>query len=285
MIKDTSYSLEIRLQRVEESLRNDITGAGTSVDLQDEREVTRQCLRICQDAQSYLKSLQDSQASLRPEATSSPAGTSTMQDQFDAEVMTSHALNESRRKIIQTISHLQDRLLSATSIQGAERERQISQLREDLSVSKQCLEVCQTATAQVHHHRKIHTIGEVIADDDVDQVVVTTFADLFDVRKVLAKNRTAQLVGSMPAETLQQVSRDRYNSRFGAVTSDLGRVQTGTAAPPPNLGTCEGSRRRPDSVTNNRQPAGAEMPRGIPFPNEARKRAAEGESMKMEYEQ
>jgi hypothetical protein len=274
MIKDTAYNLEIRLQRVEETLRNDSTNAGTSVDLQDEREVTRQCLRICQDAQSYLKSLQDGQAFLRREATSSSAG--TVQSQFDAELITAQTLNESRRKFIQTISHLQERLASVTSNGGAEREHLISQLREDISISKQCLEVCQTATIQVHHHQKIHTIGEVIADDDTDQVVVTTLADLFDVRKVLAKSRSAQLVGSMTEETLQQVSRDRYSSRFGAVTGDLGHVQTDIAAPFSNLGIREGSRRRPGPDTNHRQPASAEMTRGR-YPNEARKRASEGE--------
>lgn len=275
MIKDTVYNLEIRLQRVEESLCTDSTGAGTGVDLQDEREVTRQCLRICQDAQSYLKSLQDGQVFLRREATSSPAG--TMQSQFDAELMTTQMLNESRRKFIQTIRHLQERLASATSNEGAEREHQMSQLREDINISKQCLEVCQTATVQVHQHRKIHTVGEVIADDDTDQVVVTTLADLFDVRKVLAKSRSAQLVGSMTEETLQQVSRDRYSSRFGAVTSDLGLVRTDIAAPSSNLGIHEGSKRRSDPVTNHRQPASAEMACDNPSPNEARKRAAEGE--------
>ena len=275
MIKDTAYDLEIRLQRIEESLRTDSTSAGPSVDLENERDVTRQCLRICEDAQSYLKSLQDDQVFLGREATSGPAG--TVQSQFDAELMTTQTLNETRRKIIQTIGHLQERLVSASSIKGAEREHQMSQLREDLSISKQCLEVCQTATVEVHHHRKIHTVGEVIAEDDTDQVVVTTLADLFDVRKVLAKNRSAQLVGSMAEETLQQVSRDRYSSRFGAVTGDFGHIQTDVTTLSSNLGIREGSRRRPDPATNSRHPAGAEMVRANPSPNEARKRAAEGE--------
>lgn len=275
MIKDTAYNLEIRLQRVEESLSTDSTSAGTSVDLQDEREVTRQCLRICQDAQSYLKSLQDGQAFLSREATSGRAN--TIQSEFDAELLTTQTLNESRRKFIQTISHLQERLASATANQGAERDHQMAQLREDISISKQCLEVCQTATVQVHHHRKIYTVGEVAANDDTDQVVVTTLADLFDVRKVLANNRSAQLVGSMAEETLQQVSKDRYSSRFGAVTGDPGHLQTNIVAPSSNLGIREGSRRRPDPATNHRQPASAEMTRGSRSPNEARKRAAEGE--------
>ncbi len=85
MIKNTAYDLETRLQRIDASLRTDSTSADISVDLPDERVVTRQCLRICQDAQSYLKSLQDGQAFLRQDATSSPAGTG--QIQFQAELI------------------------------------------------------------------------------------------------------------------------------------------------------------------------------------------------------
>ncbi len=275
MIKDTAYNLEVRLQRIEASFGTDSTSADTSIDLQDEREVTRQCLRICQDAQFYLKSLHDRQAFLRREAISNPAG--TVQSQFDAELMTMQTINEGRAKFIQTIGNLQERLASVTSNEGSDRERQISRLSEDISISKQCLEVCQMASDQVHHHRKIHTVGEVIADDDTDQVVVTTLADLFDVRKVLAKSRSAQLVGSMTEETLQQVSRDRYSSRFGAVTGDLGHVQTDIATPSSNLGIREGTTRRPNPITKHRQPASAEMIHDSPSPNEARKRAAEDE--------
>ncbi|KAL2201524.1 hypothetical protein P885DRAFT_26721 [Corynascus similis CBS 632.67] len=263
MIKDTAYDLQIRLQRIEASLGTTSTSSDTSIDLQDEREVTRQCLRICQDAQSYLKSLQDGQAFRRREVASSQAG--TVQSQFDAELVMNEAINESRRNFIRTISQLQERLTYVTLNEGAERERQVSRLREDINISKQCLELCQIATDQVHHHRKIHTIGEVAADDDTDQVVITTLADLFDVRKVVAKDRSAQLVGSMTDEAFQKVSRDRYSSRFGAATGDLGHVRTETAAPASDNGARERSTRRPDLRYSS------------PSPNEARKRASEGE--------
>ncbi len=256
MIKDTTYNLEVRLQRVETSLSTDSTSADADIDLEDEKEVTSQCLRVCENAQSYLETLQNGRASLRREATT-PTG--VVQSQFEAELIMTRTLMESRSNFIQTISRLQERLVTITSTEGAERELETSRLREDISISKQCLEVCQMATDQVHHHRKIHSVGEVRADDDSDQVVVTTIADLFDVGKVLAKNRSAQLVGSMTEETLQQVSRDRYSSRFGAVTGAFGSTQ------------------RPDPVTKRRQTASAETRHNSPFPNEARKRATDGE--------
>lgn len=273
MIKDTAYNLEVRLQRVEASLSTDSTSVDTNIDLEDEKDVTSQCLRVCENAQSYLESLQHSQASLRRE-TATPAG--TVESQFEAELITNRALMESRTNLIQTISRLQERLTSIISTEGAEHDLEASRLREDINISKQCLEVCQMATSQVHHHRKVHTVGEVCADDDSDQVVVTTIADLFDVRKVLAKNRSAQLVGSMAEETLQQISRDRYSSRFGAATGDLGHVHTDIATPSSSFGVLEGSTQRLDPVTKRRQPPRTETTHDSPSPNEARKRAAEG---------
>ncbi|KXX73059.1 hypothetical protein MMYC01_210529 [Madurella mycetomatis] len=274
MIKDTAYDLELRLQRIETYIATESTiSFDTSIDLQDEREVTKQCLRICQDAQSYLESLQDRPPFSRREAGPRPAG--TVQNQFDAELLTSQALNESRVKVVETISRLQERLASVASNQGPERERQMAQLLEDINISKQCLEVCGVAADQVHH-RKIHTVGEVVADDDTDQVVVTTLADLFDVRKVLAKNRSAQLVGSMTDETVQKVSGDRYNSRFGAVAGIFGHAQTDTTTSSSHFGIQEESTRRQDPMTKQRQPR-AEPRQNRPSPNQVRKRSAEGE--------
>ncbi|GAB1316431.1 hypothetical protein MFIFM68171_06641 [Madurella fahalii] len=275
MIKDTAYNLELRLQRIETYIATQgTTSLDRSIDLEDEREVTRQCLRICEDARSYLESLQNRPPFSRQASTPKPA--STVQSQFDAEVLTSQALNESRGKVIETINRLQECLASVTSNHGPERERQMAQLLEDINISKQCLEVCEIASDQVKH-RKIHTVGEVVANDDTDQVVITTLADLFDVRKVLAKDRSAQLVGSMMDETVQRVSRDRYSSRFGAVTGNLGHVQTDITASSSTLGIWEDSTRRQDHTSKQRPPAKAELRQNRPTPNEVRKRTAEGE--------
>ena len=42
---------------------------------------------------------------------------------------------------------------------------------------------------------------------------------------LLAKSRSAQLVGSMTDDTLLQLSSNRYSSGFGVVTGDPGRVK------------------------------------------------------------
>ncbi|KAI6609611.1 hypothetical protein MCOR14_012027, partial [Pyricularia oryzae] len=68
------------------------------------------------------------------------------------------------------------------SNEGPERDEQRLRVQEDIHASKQCLEICKQASKQVSR-QKIHIVGEVVADDDTDQVVVTTLADLFDVGK------------------------------------------------------------------------------------------------------
>jgi len=278
MIKDTTYNLQIHLQRVDEKLASiaaDSTdNPGTNVDLQDEREVTRQCLRICQDAMSYLENLQDRQPSSPQVA--APRNAGTVRNLFDAEVMTRQTLNESRDRIVATMGRLQGRLDSLISSEGSEHESQRSRLQEDIYISKQCLEVCKAASDRVSY-QKIHIIGEVRADDDTDQVVITTLADLFDVGKVLAKSRSAQLVGSMSDESLQKVSADRYNSRFGAITGDPGRGPVGIGVPASGLESRDDTTQPPVSTKKDGKQGIAETKRNRPSPNEVRKRAAEGE--------
>jgi hypothetical protein len=79
MIKDTAYNLEMRLQRIDEKITNLAADRQTlledsSIDLQDEKAVTVQCLRICERASSYIKSLQDEQPALQTEAPQQGAG-------------------------------------------------------------------------------------------------------------------------------------------------------------------------------------------------------------------
>jgi hypothetical protein len=59
MVEDTSYNLNIYLRRIDEKLarlpdEGTYTSAG-DVDLESERDVTKQCLRICEDARIMYK--------------------------------------------------------------------------------------------------------------------------------------------------------------------------------------------------------------------------------------
>jgi hypothetical protein len=152
-------------------------------------------------------------------------------------------------------------------------------LQEEVNTQKQCLEVCKEASALVSS-QKIHIIGEVTANDDSDQVVVTTLADLFSVGKVKAMSRSAQLVGSMPADVLREISKDRYSSRFGALAHSLETTQLNTAAESQSTFETRKADRSPtksNQAQKDKNSAGPETTYDRPSPNEVRRRKGGGE--------
>ncbi|KAH8789957.1 hypothetical protein F5882DRAFT_492903, partial [Hyaloscypha sp. PMI_1271] len=214
MIKDTAYNLESRLQRIDEEIASVAADRETlledsSIDLQDEKAMTVECLRICECLSSYIKSLPDGHLALQREAPQQSAA--YVLNKFEAQLLTQKSLNENRDNLLETISRLRERLVSITANGGPDGENETLRLQEKINCSKLCLEVCKEASNQ-----KIH-IGEVIADEDCDQVVVTTLADLFNVGKMKAMSRSVRLSGSIPADLLRDISKDRYGSRFGAL--------------------------------------------------------------------
>jgi hypothetical protein len=282
MIKDTAYNLEMRLQRIDEKMTSVATDRPTliedlGIDLQDEKAVTLQCLRICERASSYIDLLQHEQPALRKEESRQSA--EYLSNRFEAQLWTQKSLNENRDNLLETIGRLRERLDSLTLDRASDGGSQTLQLQEEINFLKQSLEVCKEVSNQVSS-QKIHIIGEVIADEDCDQVVVTTLADLFNVRKVQAKSRSAQLVGSMEADVLRDISKDRYASRFGALGSSLETVQLDTAATMPSTFETQKANK---PVMKSSQPradgkmANPETTYNRPSPNEMRRRTTEGE--------
>lgn len=212
------YNLKVHLQRVDERMERYNTenqNAQTSnINLNDEKEVTELCLRICEEARRYLESLIKRESHVLQEP----------QTDFEAPLLTSQTLDENRESFVKIIAQLRNRLESLVSKNDPGDTKERSRLMEDINTSKQCLELCNIANEV--SSRKIYKIGEVVADGDSDQVVVTTLADLFDVKKALSRGTSAQLVGSMGEESLQHLTEKRYNSRFGAVVSKANPTQS-----------------------------------------------------------
>lgn len=271
MIQDTAHDLKDHLRRIDEQLARITTensNPDMTIDLRDERAVTTQCIRICEDAKSYIDTLSNREPALVQE----PAqGTSTdfVRESFEAQRLTRRAMSENRDHLAETIGRLRERLERLDADPTNESER--SRLREEIDISKQCLDVCQLASEV--SHRKIYRIGEVIADGDSDQVVVTTLADLFDVERALSKGNSAQLIGSMTEETLRHMTDKRYSSRFGAVSGGSGHTQATPASPPSDLETPANTRPVPPRAGYEEQSPGPEARRNRPSPNEMRKRA------------
>lgn len=121
-------------------------------------------------------------------------------------------------------------------------------------------------------HQKIYRLGEVVADGDGDQVVVTSLADLFDVKKALSQGNSAQLVRSMTDETIQHLAEKRYNSQFGEMHGNPVRSQAGTSSV---FEAHKSKQSFPSQPRNDGQPHGPEARRSRPSPNEIRKRQAD----------
>lgn len=268
MIKDTAYHLEVRLQRIDEKME-DVASAhrttslqASGVNLQDEKAVTIQCLRICEDASLYLKSLEDGQQGLQ-----GGQGAEFVLSKFEAQLLTQKTLDENRVKLAETIGCLRERLAQVTLNEGHDSEDEM------LRLTQQCLAVCKEAATQVSG-QKIHVIGEVIADQDCDQVVVTALADLFNVGRVKASSRSAQLVGSMPPDVLRDMSKHRYGSRFGALGGIVAPTQLDNAA----ASSSDFEARIPNTAPRKlnklqeREPLGPEATHDKPTPNEVRRR-------------
>lgn len=273
MIQDTEYNLELRLRRIDEkTTRSSIentNASGVSIDLGDEREVTKQCLRICEDAKSYIESLSDREPSLLPEHPQKAAGN----DSFEAQVRTRQALDKHRNGFVETIGYLQKRLDGLIQDGGPGQDNERSRLQADVNISKQCLEVCKVANEV--SRQTVFRIGEVIAEGESDQVVVTTLADLFDIKKALSKDGSAQLVGSMTAENLQHLTEKRYSSRFGASTTHSDPAEAGITTLSAVF-EAQKSEYASAPQTGNHESPGPRPRQDKPSPNEMRKRFVDG---------
>ncbi|KAF4786012.1 hypothetical protein HER10_EVM0012538 [Colletotrichum scovillei] len=273
MIMDTMYRLNVRLQRIDEKMdgltrgiAGNMDASGTTTDLEDERVVTERCLRICEDAQHYLETLASDGDLLKQQLPRTNGGSDQMR--FEAQLMIRRTLDENRDNFSETIGRLQERLASLPQNGTSQDESEKSRLEEDLKASKKCLEVCKAASETVAQQR-IYRVGELIADVESDQVVITTLADLFDVKKATSTNGSAQWIGSFTDETARQISTDRYRSRFGALSST--EMGTTTQGPRDSWTAKDHTARR---ANTERQSSAREATGRRPTPNEVRRRAS-----------
>ncbi|KAK9846806.1 hypothetical protein MYU51_000735 [Penicillium brevicompactum] len=275
MIQDTVYNLEVYLQRIDGKMghltMDNTSASGSSVDLKDEREVTQQCIRICEDAKSYIASLSNRESSLLQEGPDSDAKVDG-QGCSEAQLLTRQALDENRDNFEVIIGKLRDRLESLLLRNDPNDETERSRLLGDINASRQCLEICKMADEV--SSRKVYRIGEVIADGDSDQVVVTTLADLFDIKKALFKDNSAQLVGSMTEDALRHLTEKRYSSRFGAFNP----VEAASTRSPPVIETTKGSHAFPSLTPHEEQLSRLTKRHSRPSSNEVRKRSTRDET-------
>lgn len=273
MIQNTVYNLELHLRRIDENMARlhteNVDALVVSIDLKDEKEVTKQCLRICEDAKCYLASLSERSASLLPD----PPQNAVEETPFEAQVRTRQAFADNRDSFTATISYLQTRLNLLLMDENPDKADERSRLMEDINVSKQCIDVCKMASEV--SRQKVYRIGEVIAQGDSDQVVVTTLADLFDIKKALSKDNSAQLVGSMTAENLHYLTEKRYSSRFGTLTGQTAPSEADITTSSAAVQAQQSKSAPAPQLAGHEQPREPRTRQDRPSPNEMRKRVVE----------
>jgi hypothetical protein len=272
MITDTAYNLKLQLQRIDEKMKQltpeKTNSPGIGINLKDEREVTQQCLRVCEDARSYVVSLSEKESILLQ----TPSQDASHEDSFEAQERTRQFLDQTLQSIAATMIFLQKRLEKVIQNDGPENDSERMRLQADIDISKQCLNVCEVASEI--SRQKVYRVGEVIAGEDSDQVVANTLSDLFDVKRAVAKDRAAQLITSTTDESLRHIATARYGSRFGAVTSDSVTLQAGNTTRKAQ----QSEQEVPTQAGSLEQTAGRRPKRDKPSPNQMRKRTDSGDA-------
>lgn len=222
----------MQLQRINEKFTHLPATEPDSIgtDLKNERAVIESCIRVCEDAMHYLASLSDRERERYTRALADHARndeSSGKLDPFQTHRQTRKLLDDHRDSFAREIGRLQERLADLSNDSEPSQTDERARLQREIEILEKSLDVCKLASGEVNRQR-IHNFGEVLADGDSDQVVVTTWAELFTIGKAVSKDSSAQLIGSMTDDSLVQLSKDRYGSRFAA--AELSHVDVGTPA-------------------------------------------------------
>ena len=141
MLEDTMDRLRNHLQRIDEKLvllNTETTNTSdASKDPKDQQTVTQECLRICEDVETYIESLTDREPSLRHE---------TPLEYPTAQILTRSALEENQETFFGLIGRLNRRLESVAldAASGGNTER--SGLQKKIDTYEQGLELLKTAS-------------------------------------------------------------------------------------------------------------------------------------------
>jgi hypothetical protein len=235
LITNTTADLEEHLQQIDDKLQalslQDLAISDEIVaerrQIQEERDSTQQCLKICAQVVTHI----DQHQPTIFENTSTPSDGYQAPDTKlggfpSARIITADTFKVCKEKLSDTTmkleSHLQDidNRLQNLSLPGsknsndqvAEQER----IKEELDSIKQCLAICAQASTQANKER-VNIFEDISMTDDGHQVLVSTIGDLISARRVTAGARSRQWLGQMSDDSLQQLSQN--SSHFAAEKS------------------------------------------------------------------
>ncbi|EEH11709.1 conserved hypothetical protein [Histoplasma capsulatum G186AR] len=238
MIANTTSDLEDHLQDIENKLDSFIPkGAKMEHEdsvqwsrIQEERNSTQQCLQICTDALEHIDKLKPKILTENPTAFIPPLGIDTIGNfnSGSSKYVINCILQEYKQKLLTASSDLEKhaerlkaRLEAMSQTVKVEETAEWEQIQEERNSLRQCLAICAEAAEQA---KKAHSneFEDVLSADDAHQVIVSTVGELISAKRITTGSRSAQWLGQMSDETLQQLSRDHIRGSEGPVRAERG---------------------------------------------------------------
>jgi hypothetical protein len=233
LIEHTKFDLEAHLQdikaRLQVSTTPDNGDGGSSCELdsaelrrvQDEKESTLQCLKICDEFSLSLDNLR--QTSL--ESTARPAETPRPTLPFEQPslpwLMVTEAFNSAQYDLVRTKRRLHQHLHGLSLQLQAPHHRlllppPIKQINEQQNFEEEVysiegsLSLCNSAEKQEKEIRRNY-FEDVISGDDGKQIIVSTLKELISAKRIKTGNRSVQIMGQMSDESLQHLGAKTDN--------------------------------------------------------------------------
>lgn len=220
---------------------------------------------------------------------------------------TSKLIHQSLQEFNETIQDTEDNLneqlkraeqkLAQSTMEDSKDLR--TYLKIEADITKNCLCICKDAKACVKSlenqesslsrelktfkttnkavSQVIHTFGKLSVKKNSDQVLVTTVADVFDVKEAETEDNSMHLAGSMDGKTFRYASKMRYNSRFGVAGADPNSTETGTTRSLSSSETKKSERASPLQIRSGEQAPESETKNSKSSSNQSRKRMMVGD--------
>ncbi|KAL8646083.1 MAG: hypothetical protein Q9226_007025 [Calogaya cf. arnoldii] len=223
LITNTTTDLEERLQEIDGKLQELSLQKLRLTDdemlhqqhLEEERDSTRQCLRICAEVAKHMDHLHlSTQEPVHPNT--GQAVVSVLGNSFSARRATGATIQECKEKLRNTNYELENHLrkinsrLASLTVANSktDKEAEEKRIQEEKDCVEQCLGICAEAAGQADHDRT-NVVEDISSGHGSYQVVVATLGDLIAARRLITGDKSTQWVGQMSDTTLQQLSRDR----------------------------------------------------------------------------
>ncbi|OOF95207.1 hypothetical protein ASPCADRAFT_406026 [Aspergillus carbonarius ITEM 5010] len=225
MIDEATSDLQEHLLEIEERLQSLNQQGGpvqgyNSLDLRDireEKESTEQCLTICTHVAQVIAHFQKQlpQPPSKGENVAIPFASGNDDIPGQSQNLTSAMLTDFGARVSSNSEALQARLMELTnrlrrmSEQGLmfKDPTNLNLIKEERDSIIQCLNVCSEAS-DLAHRARTNIFEDVTSSDESHQLVVSTIGDLISAKHIITGSKSAQWLGQMSDNTLQQLSRD-----------------------------------------------------------------------------